>query len=238
MWKSVLWEPPWPRSSVLGLRPPGLEFRVLCLENSVISIISPSSGGSPGPSLAYMCTKVAKARLIPFSWGVYPGLDCASYLSAHTWSLWQTYLHVGLAGRLTSIQTCLHSGHRASGQPNFRQEIEFNGRVRQGPTGWITPNKEHTLTLWWFNVGLASQTVYQHWISRGLVFYWWTNIQSKAYFDPVWEKCWASVASGGPTLNQWWIGVLLGDIYPVLNIHPVLVQCWTSVANDGPSLNQ
>ena len=31
---------------MLGLRPPGLEFRILCLENSVISIISPSSGGS------------------------------------------------------------------------------------------------------------------------------------------------------------------------------------------------
>ena len=42
-------EPPWPRGSVLGLRPSGLEFRILCLEDSVISIISPSSGGSPGP---------------------------------------------------------------------------------------------------------------------------------------------------------------------------------------------
>ena len=42
-------EPPWPRGSVLGLRPPGLEFRILCLEDSGISIISPSSGGSPGP---------------------------------------------------------------------------------------------------------------------------------------------------------------------------------------------
>ena len=42
-------EPPWPRGNVLGLRPPGLEFRTLCLEDSVISIISPSSGGSPGP---------------------------------------------------------------------------------------------------------------------------------------------------------------------------------------------
>ena len=39
-------EPPSPRGSVLGLRPPGLEFRILCLEDS---IISPSSGGSPGP---------------------------------------------------------------------------------------------------------------------------------------------------------------------------------------------
>ena len=42
-------EPPWPRGSVLGLRPPGLELRILCLEDSVISIISPSSGDSPGP---------------------------------------------------------------------------------------------------------------------------------------------------------------------------------------------
>ena len=41
-------EPPWLRS-VLGLRPPGPEFGILCLEDSVISIISPSSGGSPGP---------------------------------------------------------------------------------------------------------------------------------------------------------------------------------------------
>ena len=42
-------EPPQPRGSVLGLRPSGLEFRILCLEDSVILIISPSSGGSPGP---------------------------------------------------------------------------------------------------------------------------------------------------------------------------------------------
>ena len=42
-------EPPWLRGSVLGLRPPGLEFRILRLEDSVISFISPSSGGSPGP---------------------------------------------------------------------------------------------------------------------------------------------------------------------------------------------
>ena len=48
-------EPPWPRGSVLGGRPPGLECRILCLESSVISFTSPSSGGSP----AYMCTKMA-----------------------------------------------------------------------------------------------------------------------------------------------------------------------------------
>ena len=32
-----------------GLRQPGREFRIMCLEDSVISINSPSSGGSPGP---------------------------------------------------------------------------------------------------------------------------------------------------------------------------------------------
>ena len=46
---------PYPRvklsivGSVLGLKPPGLEFRIMCLEDTVISVISPSSGGSPGP---------------------------------------------------------------------------------------------------------------------------------------------------------------------------------------------
>ena len=35
--------------SVLDLRPPELEFRILCLEGSAISYISQSSGGSPCP---------------------------------------------------------------------------------------------------------------------------------------------------------------------------------------------
>ena len=39
----------WPWGSMLGLRPPGLEFWILCLEGSIISFISSSSGGSPGP---------------------------------------------------------------------------------------------------------------------------------------------------------------------------------------------
>ena len=42
-------EPPWPSGSVLGLRPPRFAFRILCLEGSVISSISPYSRGSPGP---------------------------------------------------------------------------------------------------------------------------------------------------------------------------------------------
>ena len=39
------------------------ELRILCLEDSVISIISPSSGGFSWPSLAYMCTKVASSPI-------------------------------------------------------------------------------------------------------------------------------------------------------------------------------
>ena len=47
-------EPPWPRGSVLGLRPPGLEFRILChlIHLTILRRFS-------WPSLAYMCTKVA-----------------------------------------------------------------------------------------------------------------------------------------------------------------------------------
>ena len=53
IWKHFLQycgEPPWPRCSVLGLEPPWLEFRIMCLEGSVISFISPSSGGSLDPA--------------------------------------------------------------------------------------------------------------------------------------------------------------------------------------------
>ena len=39
----------WPKGSVLALRPPGLEFRILCLEGSIISFIAPSSLSSPRP---------------------------------------------------------------------------------------------------------------------------------------------------------------------------------------------
>ena len=64
--KKILWVSPRtpaprpfsnPRSApdMLGLRPPGFEFWILCPEGSVISLISPSSGGYHGR----MCTKVA-----------------------------------------------------------------------------------------------------------------------------------------------------------------------------------
>ena len=53
-------EPPCPRISLLSHLPSGLEFRILCVEVSVISFISPSSRTF---ILAYVCTKVA---LTPF----------------------------------------------------------------------------------------------------------------------------------------------------------------------------
>ena len=49
LWREYYGEPPRPRGSVLGLGPPRLEFRILCLEDSVISFILPFPGGSPGP---------------------------------------------------------------------------------------------------------------------------------------------------------------------------------------------
>ena len=55
---------PWPRGSVLDLRPPGLKFRILSLESSVISFISPSSGGS----LAQFGLYVHKGGLTPHSY--------------------------------------------------------------------------------------------------------------------------------------------------------------------------
>ena len=51
---------------MLGLRPPGLEFRILCLEDSVISFISPSSGGSPGPAQPICAQRWPKAQFISF----------------------------------------------------------------------------------------------------------------------------------------------------------------------------
>ena len=42
-------EPPCSRGSVIGLKPPGIKFRIMCLEGSVISFIPQSSKCSPGP---------------------------------------------------------------------------------------------------------------------------------------------------------------------------------------------
>ena len=52
---------------MLDLRTPGLEFRILCLEDSVISIISPSSGGSPGPVYPICAQRWPNARFISFT---------------------------------------------------------------------------------------------------------------------------------------------------------------------------
>ena len=51
---------------MLGLRPPGLEFQVLCLEGSVISVISPSSRGSLDPAEPLCAHRWSKTRFISF----------------------------------------------------------------------------------------------------------------------------------------------------------------------------
>ena len=51
---------------MLDLISPGIEFRILCLEDSVISFISPSLGGSPGPVQPICAQRWPKARFISF----------------------------------------------------------------------------------------------------------------------------------------------------------------------------
>ena len=48
---------PWPRSSVLDLRPSGLGFRILCLEGSVIVFNSPTSVGGSLDSVLSICAQ-------------------------------------------------------------------------------------------------------------------------------------------------------------------------------------
>ena len=62
-------EPPCTRESVLGLRQPGLEFRTLCLEGSVISSISPFSA----VLLAQFSLYVHESRLKPHSFISFQG---------------------------------------------------------------------------------------------------------------------------------------------------------------------
>ena len=83
----------WPRGSVLGLRPQDFEFRILCLEDSVILLMSPSSGGSPGPIQPVCAHKWPKARFISFihyfcectkMWAFRIGILCQIVAKPHT----------------------------------------------------------------------------------------------------------------------------------------------------------
>ena len=58
-------EPPWPRGSVLGLRPPGLEFRILCLEDTQ------SSHHPQAVILAQFSLSVHKSGLKPDSFHLF-----------------------------------------------------------------------------------------------------------------------------------------------------------------------
>ena len=54
------------KNSAVGLRQPGREFRIMCLESSVISFLYPSSGGSPGPVWPIHAKRWPKSPLIFF----------------------------------------------------------------------------------------------------------------------------------------------------------------------------
>ena len=74
-----MWGPTWPRGSVLGLRPPGFEFQILCLEGRVISLILRRFSLT---NLACMYTKAAYSPIhfISFSLVWYP-------TPVRTWSI-------------------------------------------------------------------------------------------------------------------------------------------------------
>ena len=65
---------------MLGLRPPGLEFRVLCLEDNVISIISPSSGGSLGQALPICAHFFKRTPWDDISFGFNPLIADTAYI--------------------------------------------------------------------------------------------------------------------------------------------------------------
>ena len=68
-------EPPWPRGSVLDLRPPVLEFRILCLEE----VSSHSSHHPQDVLLAQFSLYVHKSGLKPDSFHFSPPVPDVSY---------------------------------------------------------------------------------------------------------------------------------------------------------------
>ena len=76
-------ELPWPWGSFPDLRLPGLEFWILCLEDIIIPLISPSSGNSPGLVSPY----VHKSGLKPHSF-----YSISWKESLHTQSLLETII--------------------------------------------------------------------------------------------------------------------------------------------------
>ena len=75
----------WPGDSVLGIRPPGLEFRVLCLQGSVISFISLSSVVLLAQFSLYLHKCGLKPHLFIFISFIYT-LFCIYYVYVATYS--------------------------------------------------------------------------------------------------------------------------------------------------------
>ena len=89
-------EPPSLRGSVLGLRQPGPEFRIWCLEGGVTSFISPSSGGGLLDSVINrqitLC-KIRKATICPHLANNIPFIifihkNCKSKSLINSWYFW------------------------------------------------------------------------------------------------------------------------------------------------------
>ena len=94
-------EPPWPRGSVLALRRQGLKFRILCLDGSVISFISPSSGCSPDQFSTYVhklpktpfinllhLNTTHQANIVPVFVMAIWLLSMSNYMQDNQWIIW------------------------------------------------------------------------------------------------------------------------------------------------------
>ena len=103
-------ESPWPRGSVLGLRPPGHEFWILCLYRQCHLIHLTILRRFSWPSLAYMCTKVPKTTFISFHL-YYENLIyvCTQYVKWQSpESSWVVWLHWTIIFTLQRAHLCGH----------------------------------------------------------------------------------------------------------------------------------
>ena len=131
--------PPWPRGSVLGLRPPGFEYRILCLESSVISLISPSSGGSP-------CLYVHKSGLKPDTFYFWKyNMYCIWWIQTH----FKLYLFSVLTTKISHLEhkTCTYVVLIVIRWANIKTTYTERLNNWHGDTVWPSDRVTHTWSL-------------------------------------------------------------------------------------------
>ena len=123
-------EPLWPRGSVLGLRPPGFEFRILCLEGSVISLISPSSRGSPAQF--GLCVHKSGLKHDSFHFIFLPCTDqCWYQHKHHLATTTPPPLHYSVEGGVVVARGCLwYQAFRGVRQPDCWRLLAVSGWLR------------------------------------------------------------------------------------------------------------